>query len=100
MVGRLKDSVSVPEAQAELDVISARLAREYPATSKGWGMALDPLQSALVGHTRRMLMLLLAAVALMLVIASVNVANLVLVRTKARALELAMRSALGASPAA
>ncbi len=99
VVGRLKEGVSVPEAQAELDVISARLAQEYPATSKGWGVAIDPLQSALVGHTRRMLTLLLAAVALMLVIASVNVANLVVVRTKGRALELAMRSALGASPA-
>ena len=88
----------MPEAQAELDVISARLAREYPATNKGWGTALDPLQSALVGHTQRMLVLLLAAVALMLVIASVNVANLMLVRTKAREVELAMRSALGASP--
>jgi predicted permease len=91
--------VSLPEAQAELDVISARLAREYPATNKGWGTAVDPLQSALVGHTQRMLMLLLAAVALMLLIASVNVANLMLVRTNARAVELAMRSALGASPA-
>jgi putative ABC transport system permease protein len=98
-VGRLKPGVSLPEAQAELDVISARLAREYPATNKGWGTAVDPLQSALVGHTQRMLMLLLAAVALMLLIASVNVANLMLVRTNARAVELAMRSALGASPA-
>ena len=98
VVGRLRPDVSLPEAQGELDVISARLAREYPATNKGWGTALDPLQSALVGHTQRMLVLLLAAVALMLVIASVNVANLMLVRTKARAVELAMRSALGASP--
>jgi putative ABC transport system permease protein len=98
VVGRLRRDVSLSEAQAELDVISARLAREYPATNKGWGTALDPLQSALVGHTRRMLMLLLAAVALMLLIASVNVANLMLVRTKAREVELAMRSALGASP--
>jgi putative ABC transport system permease protein len=98
VVGRLRRDVSVPEAQAELDVISARLAREYPQTNKGWGTALDPLRSALVGHTQRMLMLLLAAVALMLVIASVNVANLMLVRTKAREVELAMRSALGASP--
>jgi predicted lysophospholipase L1 biosynthesis ABC-type transport system permease subunit len=79
-------------------VIAARLAREYPKTNKGWGTALDPLHSALVGHTRRMLMLLLGAVALMLLIASVNVANLMLVRTKAREVELAMRSALGASP--
>src|SRR5688572_24659725 len=98
VVGRLRPGVSVSEAQAELDVIAARLAREYPKTNTGWGTALDPLQSALVGHTRRMLMLLLAAVALMLLIASVNVANLILVRTKAREVELAMRSALGASP--
>ncbi len=98
VVGRLRQGVSIPEAQAELDVISARLAREYPATNKGWATALDSLQSAFVGHTRRMLLLLFAAVAAMLLIASVNVANLILVRTKARAVELAMRSALGASP--
>ncbi len=98
VVGRLREGISIPEAQAELDVISARLAMEYASTNKGWGTALDPLQSALVGHTKPMLTLLLAAVALMLLIASVNVANLMLVRTKARALELAMRSALGASP--
>jgi putative ABC transport system permease protein len=99
VVGRLRQGVSLPEAQAELDVIAARLAREFPSTNEGWGTALDPLQLALVGHTQRMLMLLLAAVALMLLVASVNVANLMLVRTKARAVELAMRSALGASPA-
>lgn len=99
VVGRLRRDVSIGEAQAELDVISARLAREYPATNEGWGTALDPLQSALVGHTRSMLMLLLAAVALMLLIASVNVANLMMVRARGRAVELAMRSALGASPA-
>jgi putative ABC transport system permease protein len=98
VVGRLKDGISLPEAQAELDVIAARLARDYPSTNKGWGTALDPLQTALVGHTQRMLLLLLAAVALMLLIAAVNVANLMLVRTKAREVELAMRSALGASP--
>ena len=97
-VGRLREGVSLSEAQAELDVISARLDREYPRTNKGWATALDPLHLALVGHTRRMLMLLLGAVALMLLIASVNVANLMLVRTKAREIELAMRSALGASP--
>lgn len=98
VVGRLRQGVSIPEAQAELDVISARLAREYPGTNKGWATAIDPLQSAFVGHTKRMLLLLFAAVAAMLLIASVNVANLILVRTKARAVELAMRSALGASP--
>jgi putative ABC transport system permease protein len=98
VVGRLRTDVSIQEAQAELDAIASRLAREYPSTNKGWGAAVDPLQAALVGHTRRMLILLLAAVALMLLIASVNVANLMVVRTQARAVELAMRSALGASP--
>ena len=98
VVGRLREDVSLPEAQAELDVIAARLGGEYPKTNKGWGAALDPLHTALVGHTRRMLMLLLGAVALMLLVASVNVANLMMVRTKAREVELAMRSALGASP--
>ena len=57
VVGRLRRDVSIREAQAELDVISARLAQQYPATNKSWGVALDPLQSALVGHTRRMLVL-------------------------------------------
>jgi putative ABC transport system permease protein len=98
-VGRVRPGISIQEAQAELDTLAARLGREYPSTNKGWGVALDPLQSALVGDTRRMLMLLFGVVALMLLIASVNVANLMLVRTQARALELAMRSALGAAPA-
>ena len=100
VVGRLKRDVSLSEAQAELDVIAARLAQEYPGTNKGWGAALDPLQSALVGHTQRMLIMLLAAVGLLLLIASVNVANLMLVRTRAREVELAMRSASARRPAA
>ena len=98
VVARLRDRVPLQAAQAELDGIAARLAREYPATNTGWGIALDPLKSALVGDTRRVLLVLFAAVALMLLIASVNVANLTLVRTDARTLELTMRSALGASP--
>jgi putative ABC transport system permease protein len=98
VVGRLRQGVSIQSAQAELDGMAARLAREHSATNTGWGIALDPLKLALVGDTRRMLLLLFAAVALMLLIASVNVANLTLVRTQARTLELAMRSALGASP--
>ena len=98
VVGRLRKSVTLQAAQAELDGVAARLAREYQGTNTGWGIAVDPLKSALVGDTRRMLLLLFAAVGLMLLIASVNVANLTLVRTDARTLELSMRSALGASP--
>ena len=99
VVGRLREGVTGHAAQAELDRVAARLARDYQGTNAGWGIALDPLKSALVGDTRRMLLLLFAAVGLMLLIASVNVANLTLVRTEARTLELSMRSALGASPA-
>ena len=98
VVGRLREGVAIQTAQAELDGIAARLAREYPGTNAEWGIALDPLKSALVGDTRTMLLLLFAAVTLMLLIASVNVANLTMVRTQARASELAMRGALGASP--
>jgi putative ABC transport system permease protein len=97
VVGRLREGVSIQAAQAELDGIAARLAGEQPI-DVGWGIALDPLKSALVGDTRRVLVLLLVTVALMLLIASVNVANLMMVRTEARTLELAMRTALGASP--
>lgn len=98
VVGRLRRGVAIQAAQAEMDGTAARLAREYPGTNAGWGIALDPLKSALVGDTRRMLLLLFAAVALMLMIAAVNVANLTMVRAQARGMEFAMRSALGASP--
>ena len=98
VVGRLRQGVTLQAAQAELDGIAARLARDHQSTNTGWGIALDPLKSALVGDTRRMLLLLFAAVGLMLIIASVNVANLTVVRTEARTLELSMRSALGAAP--
>jgi len=97
-VGRLRRGVAIQAAQAEMDGTAARLAREYPGTNAGWGIALDPLKSALVGDTRRVLLLLFAAVALMLMIAAVNVANLTMVRAQARSMELAMRSTLGASP--
>jgi ABC-type antimicrobial peptide transport system permease subunit len=97
VVGRLRKGVSIEAAQAEFDGIATRLAREH-SLNVGWGIALDPLKSALVGDTRPVLVLLLAAVALMLLIASVNVANLMIVRTQTRTLELAMRTALGASP--
>ena len=95
-VGRLRPGVALGAAQAELVQIGARLAREYPQWNTGWSAGAEPLQAAIVGDSWRMLVVLLAAVALMLLIAAVNVANLLLVRTQARSLELAMRSALGA----
>jgi putative ABC transport system permease protein len=97
VIGKLAPGVPLRVAEAELDAHAARLAREFPQTNAGYGVALDPLQVALVGDTRPVLAVLLGAVAVLLLIAAANVANLMLVRTGQRTVELTMRSALGAS---
>src|SRR5206468_2510869 len=97
-IGRLRPNVAVQSAQAELDAVAARLERQYPQFNTDRGVMLEPLQTALVGDTRTVLLVLLGAVVLLLLIAAVNVANLLLVRTQGRTMELAMRTALGASP--
>ncbi len=97
VIGKLAPGVPLPVAQAELDAHAARLARQFPQTNTGYGVLLDPLQVALVGDTRPMLAVLLGAVTVLLLIAAANVANLMLVRTGQRTVELTMRSALGAS---
>jgi predicted permease len=96
VVGRLRPGVSMDAARAEIDAIGRRLEAEYPQWNAKLGFDIEPLHTALVGETSRILLVLFGAVAVMLLIASVNVANLVLVRTQARGAELAMRSALGA----
>jgi predicted permease len=98
VIGKLAHGVSERAALAELDAHAARLAREYPKTNAGYGVALQQLRDAVVGDSRRVLFVLLGAVAALLAIAAVNVANLMLVRTSHRTVELTMRSALGASP--
>jgi predicted permease len=97
VIGRLAPGTPLPLAQAELDGHAARLAGEFPQTNTGYGVVLDPLQASLVGDTRPVLMVLLGAVGVLLLIAAANVANLMLVRTSQRAMELTMRSVLGAS---
>jgi putative ABC transport system permease protein len=97
VIGKLAPGVPARVAQAELDAHAARLAREYPQTNAGYGVTLESLHTAIVGDTRTTLLVLLAAITTLLVIASVNVANLMLVRTSHRSAELTMRSALGAS---
>jgi predicted permease len=96
-IGRLTDGVSIDAARAEMAGISAQLAREHPRTNTHVTAVVQPLRDHMAGSLRPVLPLLLAGVALVLVVACANIANLVFARGLARARELAMRRALGAA---
>ena len=101
-IGRLKPGMTVAEAQARLDSYVSQLSRQYPGdypAASAWGLRLVPVKEDLVGPQRTELFILLGAVGFVLLIACVNIANLLLARSSGRRREIAIRLTMGASRA-
>src|SRR5688572_7539958 len=96
-IARLKDGVTLNEAQAEMHNIAARIEQQNPVTNEGLGVRVTRLHDNLAGDYREALLILLGVVGCVLLVACVNVANLMLARATARQKEFALRAALGAS---
>ncbi len=96
-IGRVKPGTTVAQAQADMDRIAATIAKDNPESNGGWGVTLVPAHEQVVGDIGNTLWVLFGAVVLVLVIACVNIANLLLARSSRTAKEFAVRAAIGAS---
>jgi predicted permease len=97
VIARLRPGVSVEQAQSEMDTISRNLAVDHPETNNGLSVRVVALRDQVLGSSRRVLFLLFASTALVLLVACGNVANLLLARAATRQKEVAIRAALGAA---
>jgi predicted permease len=96
-LARLKDGVSLQEAATDMNTVARQLQAQYPDSNREQGTFVTPLTEVIVGDIRPILLALLGGAALLMLIAGVNVASLLLVRTQTRRREVAVRGALGAS---